>query len=608
MLKNHPKGVYVAFATNVGERFAFYIMMAILSLFLQAKYGMSVARTGDYYSWFYFGIYATALLGGAAADLMRRYKSVILIGQIMMIIGYILIALPFMSFTGSMLALLIIALGNGLFKGNLQVVVGQLYEGEQYAKMRDTAFLFFYMGVNIGAFAAPFFASGIRNWWLSHHGFLYDSSLPALCHQYLNNSLADTSQLQLLAQKVSLNANTFTDLNEFAQRYIHVFSQGYNWAFAFAAIAMVCSMFVFLVFNKNLPNKSVRKTTKQLIDSFQIKQPLQQRKVTIAAITLIVGTILIFQLIPGLDFGGKVGLSFAIGLFIAFIAFIYLMASDDERPNVIILIVLYVITVFFWMSFNQNGLVLTQFALEYTAKEVNAFTYLFFDYKSVLCVILVIVGAVLMLRNKSTLRYRFIGGGLSVTFGLVCYYFIKKYPTTNTISPEIFQSFNPIFVLLIMPAIIWFFSFLNKRGLEPSAPKKIGIGLIIAGLAFVVLLIASLGVSSPNELNGSILPDSNRVSPYWLMGTYFILTLAEVFLSPMGASFVSRVSPKRFQGLMQGGWLFTTAVGSKLLVVGSFLWDKIDLSVLWGIFAAICILSAIIIFLIIKKLEKSTSK
>ena len=148
MLRNHPSGVYVAFATNVGERFGFYIMMAILSLFLQAKFGLSVAETGDYYSWFYFGIYATALLGGIVADWMRKYKSVIFIGQIMMIAGYVLMALPFMSFYGSMIALLIIALGNGMFKGNLQVVVGQLYDDERYSKLRDSAFLFFYMGIN----------------------------------------------------------------------------------------------------------------------------------------------------------------------------------------------------------------------------------------------------------------------------------------------------------------------------------------------------------------------------------------------------------------------------------------------------------------------------
>lgn len=606
MLKDHPKGIYVAFATNIGERFAFYIMMAVLSLFLQAKYGLTVAQTGDYYSWFYFGIYAMALLGGAAADWMRRYKSVILIGQILMIIGYVLIAMPFMSFTGSMIALFVIALGNGLFKGNLQVVLGQLYNGKKYEKLRDSAFLFFYMGINVGAFLAPYIATNIRDWWLSQHGFLYDSSLPALCHQFINNSLADTTQFQSLAQKVSLESTDFLTLNDFAHKYIQVFSQGYNWAFGLAAFAMLASLFVFLVFNKNLPDNKAKQTTKQFVESFQIKQPLKQKRVLITVSSMIILTILVFQLIPALDIGGKLGLSFAVGLFIAFLAFIYLMSTDKERPTVISLIFLFVITVFFWMVFNQNGLVLTQYALEYTQKEVGAFTYLFFDFESTLCIGLCIIGLFLLFRHKSTLRYRFIGAGITAVFAGICVYFVRTSSGVNTISPEIFQAFNPLFVLLLTPIIICFFRFLNRHGLEPSAPRKIVIGLIIAGLAFVLPLISSRSAISPFKLDGVLIPEDSRVSPYWLMGTYLMLTIGEIFLSPMGASFVSKVSPKRFQGLMQGGWLFTTAVGSKFLVVGSYLWDKVELYVLWGIFALICIVSAVIVFSIIKRLEQTT--
>lgn len=608
MLRDHPKGVYVAFAINVGERFGFYIMMAILSLFLQAKYGLSMAKTGDYYSWFYFAIYATALLGGLVADWMKEYKRVILIGQIMMIAGYILMALPFMSLYGSVLALLIIALGNGLFKGNLQVVVGQLYDEDKYSKLRDSAFFFFYMGVNIGAFFAPFIASGIRNWWLSQHGFAYDSNLTTLCHNFLNNTLESTSQLQALAQKVSINGQLVGDLNEFAQRYIQVFTQGYHWAFAIAALAMVSSLIVALIFKQNLPEKSAGQYSKKLFESFQVKQPLKQRKIKIVAVSLIIMTILIFQLIPGLDLVGKLGLSFAVGLFIAFISFIYLMSSDEEKPKVLSLISLYIVVIFFWMSFNQNGLALTQFAVEYTVKEVNPFTYLLFDFKSILCVVLIILGIGLMLQSKSTLRYRFIGGIVSVSFALVCYYFIRTSPTTNIISPEVFQAFNPIFIILIMPLIIWLFSFLKSKGLEPSTPRKIAIGLIIAGIAFIILILGSKNLISPMQLNGKILADEERVTPYWLISTYFVLTIAEIFLSPMGASFISKVSPKRFMGLMQGGWLFTTAVGSKFVVLGSFMWNKVELPVLWGIFASFCIFSAILVFLNIKKLEKSINE
>lgn len=150
------------------------------------------------------------------------------------------------------------------------------------------------------------------------------------------------------------------------------------------------------------------------------------------------------------------------------------------------------------------------------------------------------------------------------------------------------------------------FSWMNKKGIEPSTPKKIGIGMIIAALGFVVIMIASIGAPSPASLGGVPAADSDRVSPYWLMSSYLILTVAELFLSPMGLSFVSKVAPSRFQGLMQGGWLLATAVGNKLLFLGSMLWDKVNLSTLWLVFIICCLLAATFIFSILKRLERAS--
>ncbi|HPQ35044.1 MAG TPA: MFS transporter, partial [Tenuifilaceae bacterium] len=175
MLKGHPKGLLVAFFSNMGERFGFYTMMAILVLFLQAKYGLTEGQAGEYYSWFYFGIYALALIGGIIADATRKYKFVILIGIIIMFAGYVLMAYPTAATQSylwlSVVGLFTIALGNGLFKGNLQAVVGQMYDDPKYSSVRDTAFMIFYMGINIGAFFAPFVAKGVRNWFLGTQGF-----------------------------------------------------------------------------------------------------------------------------------------------------------------------------------------------------------------------------------------------------------------------------------------------------------------------------------------------------------------------------------------------------------------------------------------------------
>ena len=601
MLKNHPKGLLVAFFTNMGERFGFYTMMAILVLFLQVKYGLTEQAAGEYYSWFYFAIYALALVGGMLADWSKKYKTVILWGQIIMFSGYVLIALPGMSLAGTMAALLIISLGNGFFKGNLQAVVGQLYDDEKYAKFRDAAFMIFYMGINIGAFFAPFVATGIRNWWLESHGFNHDGSIPALAHRMIDGSLADTSQLQELANKAVISGQPVTDLTAFAHQYLDVFSKGYNLAFAVAAAAMIVSLLVYVIFNKALPSKSVAKAVEKQSNTIDNKSAHTGRVLIVSLLLMAVTTFLI-QLIPGLDY--KFGL--AIGLFVAFVSYIFQIATKEERPRVISLILVFIVVIFFWMSFHQNGLTLTFFARDYTVKEVGPFTNLFFNLKSILCVIATILGVVLMLRSKSTLRYRVIGGILTVVFGAICYYFVSTADQSNPIAPEVFQSFNPLFIVSLTPVVMGFFNYLNSKGKEPSTPRKIGFGMIIAGLGFVVILIASLNLVSPYLLEGKAVPDTSRVTPYWLMSSYLILTIAELFLSPMGLSFVSKVAPPRFQGLMQGGWLLATAVGNKLLFIGSTLWGRVDLYILWGVFFICCMISATFIFAMMKRLEKVT--
>ncbi len=631
MLKNHPKGLIIAFFTNMGERFGFYTMMAILVLFLQAKYGLSVEEAGDYYSWFYFGIYALALFGGIIADWTKRYKTVILFGQIIMFAGYLLMALPSMPLFGTLLALFIIALGNGLFKGNLQAVVGQLYDDEKYAKYRESAFMIFYMGINIGAFFAPFVATGIRDWWLKKNGFLYDGSLPALSHQILQGSNVDTDKFSQLANSVVLNGTAVTDLQAFAKSYIDIFSKGYNLAFAIASAAMIASLLVYIIFFKLLPNKTVTEAVSQ-------KSQKNNKKKATTAITVGVSLLLIgitTFIINLLESSLTIKLGLPLGLFVAFVWIIFQMSTKEERPRVVSLLLVFIVVIFFWMSFHQNGLTLTQFALDYTVKEVNAFTALFFNLGSILCIISSFVGIFLIFRSKSTLRNRFLGGILTLFFGALCYLFIynnqlyasspeafeaqpsliKLFYISNKIAPEVFQSFNPLFIVALTPLIIGLFSFLNSKGLEPSTPKKIGIGMIIAGVAFIIMLISSLDVVSPKMLkfitpNGNIgfhpVPEASRVSPYWLMSTYLILTVAELFLSPMGISFVSKVAPARFQGLMQGGWLLATAVGNKLLFIGSALWGRLDIYMLWGLFTVCCFLSAIFIFSIMKRLERVT--
>jgi POT family proton-dependent oligopeptide transporter len=509
-----------------------------------------------------------------------------------MFAGYIIMAVPGMTLTITIIGLFTIALGNGLFKGNLQAVVGQMYDDPKYASLRDSAFMIFYMGINIGALFAPFAATGMRNWWLKTNGFLHDASLPSLCHQFINGTLTDTSTFQQLADKSNLSGHV-TDLSTFAHSYLEVFSRGYNYAFGIAACTMVISLLVYIIFNKYLPNKEKKAT--------EVSEKVEFNFNTLAAAIGAMG-ITAF----GLHFIKPVGWTagFAFGLFAAFVTWIVLTARKEEMSRIVALILVFIVVIFFWMSFHQNGLTLTLFARDYSAKTVNAFTNLFFNVISLLAVCGSVAGLVLILRKGNGVIVKISGGLLFLLALLVTYFKYAGASATNAISPEIFQSFNPLFVVALTFPVMGFFAWLKKKNIEPSVPKKIGFGMIIAAVGFIILMISSLNLSSPHMLKGSPVPDAERVSSYWLISIYLVLTVAELFLSPMGLSFVSKVAPSRFQGLMQGGWLLATAVGNKLLFVGTLLWDKVELWQLWLVFILCCLTSAAFIFSILKKLEK----
>ncbi|MBL7138104.1 MAG: peptide MFS transporter [Bacteroidales bacterium] len=547
MFKGHPKGLYVAFFANMGERFGFYTMMAILVLFLQARYGLPADQAGIIYAIFYFLIYGLALLGGFIADRTQNYKGTIMIGQIVMFLGYALLVIPGMGLTFTVIGLFTIAFGNGLFKGNLQALVGQMYDNEKYGKLRDSAFSVFYMGINIGAFFAPSAARAIRTWWLKTNGLAYDPDLPSLCHRLIDGNLVETGTMQTLADKVTLSGQSVTDLSQFAHDYIHVFSTGYNYAFGIAALAMVVSLIIYLGFKKHLPDR--KKMVEK--DASIIKMPW-----------------------------------------------------DQEKKRLIALGLVFLVVIFFWMSFHQNGLTLTLFARDYTDKEVGPLTFIFFYLPALLSLIGIIIGVVMLVRKKIKAIMRVVGAILIVAGGFLLWYFYSGFGPESTIEPETFQQFNPILIVFLTPIVVGIFAWQRKRNREPSTPRKIGMGMVLAASGFILMMIASYSLVSPADLAGNPSPD--RVSPYWLMGTYFVLTVAELYLSPMGLSFVSKVSPPRFQGLMQGGWLAATALGNALLFVGSSLWVKLEVWQVWMVFVICCLLSAAFIFSIMKRLEAAT--
>lgn len=619
MLKGHPKGLLVAFFANMGERFGFYTMMACLVFYLQAKYNMSASTAGDVYSWFYFGIYGAALIGGLIADGTRNYKGTIFFGILTMLGGYIIMTVPGLTLPVTIAGLSVIALGNGLFKGNLQAIVGQMYDDPKYEKLRDSAFSVFYMGINMGALVAPFAANGIRNWYLRSQGFSYNADLQSYAAKFnigelplihtidytgIGNIVSEAQQLEGFAALSSnmMGAN-FDSLTLFVRQYLESFATGYNYAFGIAAGSMIISLVIFSIFRNMLPDKTKEAHADTAGASAGGGPAVKIGAGNLAKIFVSLGFMAATAILFHFLFD-KFSLGMAIGLFFAFVSWIYMSSTREERPRLNALLLVFMVVIFFWMSFHQNGLTLSMFARDYTNDAVPPVTNMLFTLPSLLCIFAFILGLVQVLKRNNKSRNRLIGIGAMAAGAGVGYYLFSNFDSQNPIEPEIFQSFNPIFIVFLTPVILALFSWLRKRNIEPSTPRKIGIGMILAGLGFVVMILSSVDLPSPSSLAGA--PSPERVSVYWLINTYLVLTIAELFLSPMGISFVSKVSPSRFQGLMQGGWLLATAVGNKLLFVGSTLWETTDLWQLWAIFVICCLLSAAFVFAIMKRLERAT--
>ncbi len=562
MFKAHPKGLFVAFFANMGERFGYYTMLAIFILFLQAKYGFNSATAGQIYGGFLAAVYFLPLIGGIIADRWLGYGKTISLGLITMFAGYFLLAIP--SARGENLwevivALGVISLGTGFFKGNLQALVGNLYDDPRFSKNRDVAFNIFYMGINVGAMFAPTAARAIYSYVLRNAGLTYNNAIPSLANKFIDHTAtpANINELMGLA-KAQVPSLTQSGLDEFSHTYIDTLSRGYHFGFGVALLSLVVSMIIFWSFRKYYKWADMTEKQKSVSPNHQgqgVVLTPQQVKSRLTAL----------------------GLVFAV-------------------------------VVFFWMAFHQNGLTMTMLARDYVKNIVPTDVYIWFDLWGLLPAALSLAGLVFVLRRKSTTTARAIGGIVFLVFGYLAFLRIRTYTGGNSFSPEMFQHLNPFFIVFMTPVVIFFFTWLKKRNREPSTPRKIGIGMLITAVAFSILIIGSLKLAgySPVDIGGTRIPDeSQALSPYWLISTYFILTIAELFLSPIGISFVSQVAPPKYKGTMQGGWFAATALGNYLAGVMGLFWRSVPLWAVWAILVACCLLSAAFIFSILKRLERA---
>ena len=518
MFKGQPKGLFALALANTGERFGYYTMLAILALLMQARFGWSEAAAGQVYAIFLAGVYFMPLLGGIIADKIGYGKCVVL-GIAVMFLGYLSLSIPAGNGMWAKVimcsGLALVAIGTGLFKGNLQVLVGNLYDDPKYSAKRDSAFSLFYMAINIGAMFAPAMARKITEVMLASKGYVYD----AACQD---------------------------------PAYLDALSGAYGLCFAVACVSLVLSVAIYFACRNWFKHADV--TAKQSKSSYS------------AAVV---------ELTP-----------------------------KQTKDRLVALFLVFAVVIFFWMAFHQNGSALTFFAKNYTNLTVTGPMRLGFNIW-ILALIAASVYTCFGMFQSDTRKGK--TGCAVATLALwgaaaAIFYFVTPNPVNA--QPSDFQQFNPFFVVALTPISMAIFGALAKKGKEPSAPKKIALGMLVAALGFVIITISSIGLKSPMDLAAG--ETQSILSPGWLISTYLTLTFAELLLSPMGISFVSKVAPPKYKGMMMGCWFAATAIGNYLSSIPSMLWSKIPLMYNWGILIALCLIAAVIMFALMKKIEAAT--
>ena len=506
MFENQPKGLYALALANTGERFGYYTMLAVFALFLRANYGLDAGWAGEIYSDFLMLVYFLPIVGGWLADKFG-FGRMVTIGILIMFAGYLLLSVPLggdtLALVVMLAALVLIGLGTGLFKGNLQVMVGDLYNDPKYAGQRDSGFSIFYMAINIGALFAPTAAVKIMEW----------------AQQNLGTSVNDS----------------------------------YHFAFAVACASLILSIAIYYIFRSTF--RHVEGGTKKAGVKAEVEE----------------------------------------------------LPKEETKARIVALCLVFAVVIFFWMAFHQNGLSLTYFADEFTAKTSTGVESMAFDVWNLVAIIFIVYAGFSFFQSK-TQKAKLISG---LVILLAVGFLIWKYNLLSgdvAVSAPIFQQFNPFYVVALTPVSLAIFGSLAAKGKEPSAPRKIAYGMVVAGLAYCLMAVASFGLPMPQTTIGpdgeSVAVHVADVSPQLLIFTYLILTFAELLLSPMGISFVSKVAPPKYKGLMMGGWFVATAIGNKLVGVGGYLWGNIPLWAVWSVFIALCVISAIFMFSIMKRLEK----
>ncbi|HEU0063846.1 MAG TPA: peptide MFS transporter [Flavisolibacter sp.] len=537
----HSKALYVCFFTEMWERFAYYLMVGILLLYLidnkTGGKGFDESVGADIVGSFIAFVYLTPFIGGLIADRYLGYIKSIFLGGSLMSIGYIGLALP--GNTAMFICLGLIVVGNGFFKPNISTLLGNIYNREDLKPLKDNAYNIFYMGINIGAFVCNFVAAYLRN------------------------------------------------------------KYGWGYAFAAAGVGLIIGMIILFFSLKHVRAGDVKKPVQ--------KEDMPLSKILMyvflpAIIAGILGWMVPSHLFGSTIMGSKANDAFIFACLpiIAFYISLYIRARGQDKRGIGALLFIFAISIVFWVIYNQNSTGLTLWAQKHTDRSLSPTTE----------------------KIASTLgSVQFVSDSPRVVPKVNQYFVIEKdeagkdvqiigpdpyfnnvpqhkWPggkSIKVLNAELFQSINPLFIIVLTLIFLPLFSYLRTKGKEPTTASKFCMALFIAGLSALVMVLAIMSVPSVY---------TNKTSPYWLWGTYFVFTISEIFLSPIGLSLVSKLAPARLTALLMGGWFLSISIGGKIAGVMTSFWDKFtDKKVFFLILVIAAFIGGILIFSRLKSLN-----
>jgi POT family proton-dependent oligopeptide transporter len=577
----HPKALYALFFTEMWERFAYYLMVGILLLYLidtkTGGKGFDEKVGADIVGSFIALVYLTPFIGGLIADRYLGYIKSIFLGGSLMAAGYLGLSIP--GNTAMFISLGLIIVGNGFFKPNISTLLGNIYNRADLKPLKDNAYNIFYMGINIGAFVCNFVAAYLRN------------------------------------------------------------KYGWGWAFAAAGIGLIVGL---IILSASVKNKEIRDA--------DVKKPVQAEDMPMgkifsyvflpAIIAAVIGWFVPAELFGSPMMGTQANDAFIFACLpiIAFYISLWVKAQGQDKKGIGSLLFIFAIAIAFWTIYNQNATGLTLWAEKHTDREASATTAkitgsifplqevndtprlvnkvdaYFVDVKDNSKVVKMDSVFTLIKKGEKTDTLKRVfgittaGNMVDTNSRIVLVkgpdpYFNNvpkdQWPggqnvkLTNT---ELFQSINPLFIVLLTLIFVPLFDYLRKRGKEPTTASKFGMAMFISGLSALVMVFAVMSVPSIY---------THKASPIWLWGTYFVFTISEIFLSPIGLSFVSKLAPARLTALMMGGWFLSTSIGGKVAGVMTGFWDDFhDKKIFFLILVVAAFIGGILIYSRIKSLNQ----